>query len=143
MASETIEVTGHIVDSLLLAKILDSILDAGCDYEITDVAIGKTSLDPSRARIDVTGDDEVLGRLVDELQVHGANRVANRRRDSHVPTPGMLNAPRTIAPSGRRNTSANDRDRKLRAIMPPGRATRSDSSTRAKASWRSQCCSVM
>jgi len=76
MASETIEVTGHIVDSLLLAKILDSILDAGCDYEITDVAIGKTSLDPSRARIDVTGDDEVLGRLVDELQVHGANRVA-------------------------------------------------------------------
>ena len=52
MASETIEVTGHIVDSLLLAKILDSILDAGCDYEITDVAIGKTSLDPSRARID-------------------------------------------------------------------------------------------
>ena len=75
MASETIEVTGHIVDSLLLAKILDSILDAGCDYEIADVAIGKTSLDPSRARIDVTGDDEVLGRLLDELQVHGANRV--------------------------------------------------------------------
>ena len=71
----TIEVTGHIVDSLLLAKILDSILDAGCDYEIAEVAIGKTSLDPSRARIEVTGDDDVLGRLVDELQVHGANRV--------------------------------------------------------------------
>jgi lysine-ketoglutarate reductase/saccharopine dehydrogenase-like protein (TIGR00300 family) len=76
MATETIEVTGHIVDSLLLAKILDTILDAGCDYEIADVAIGKTSLDPSRARIAVTGDDEVLARLLDELQVHGANRTA-------------------------------------------------------------------
>ena len=77
MASETIEVTGHIVDSLLLAKILDSILDAGFDYEITDVAIGKTSLDPSRARIDVTGDDEVLGRLVGHP---GARRQPGRHR---------------------------------------------------------------
>jgi lysine-ketoglutarate reductase/saccharopine dehydrogenase-like protein (TIGR00300 family) len=76
MATETIEVTGHIVDSLLLAKILDSILDAGCDYEIAEFEIGKTSLDSSRARIDVTGDDEVLGPLLDELQIHGANRAA-------------------------------------------------------------------
>ncbi len=75
MSTETIEVSGHIVDSLLLAKILDAILEAGCDYEIVDFAIGKTSLDASRARIDVTGDDDVLGRLLDGLQVHGANRV--------------------------------------------------------------------
>jgi lysine-ketoglutarate reductase/saccharopine dehydrogenase-like protein (TIGR00300 family) len=76
MGTETIEVTGHIVDSLLLAKILDTILDAGCDYEIVDVRIGKTSLDPSNARIAVSGDDEVLGRLLDDLQMHGANRTA-------------------------------------------------------------------
>jgi lysine-ketoglutarate reductase/saccharopine dehydrogenase-like protein (TIGR00300 family) len=76
MARETIELTGHIVDSLLLAKVLDLILDAGCDYEIADVAIGKTNLDPSSARIEVTGDDDVLARLFDTLQVHGANRVA-------------------------------------------------------------------
>jgi lysine-ketoglutarate reductase/saccharopine dehydrogenase-like protein (TIGR00300 family) len=82
MASETIEVTGHIVDSLLLAKILDAILDAGCDYEIADVSIGKTSLDPSRARIDVTGEDDVLGPLLDELQMHGANRTA--QHDAHL-----------------------------------------------------------
>ncbi len=74
MGTETIEVTGHIVDSLLLAKILDAILDAGCDYEIVDFRIGKTSLDPSSARIEVIGDDAVLGPLLDELQVHGANR---------------------------------------------------------------------
>jgi lysine-ketoglutarate reductase/saccharopine dehydrogenase-like protein (TIGR00300 family) len=76
MGTETIEVTGHIVDSLLLAKILDEILEAGCDYEMVDVSIGKTNLDASSARIVVTGDDEVLGPLLDELQVHGANRTA-------------------------------------------------------------------
>ncbi|HEX8805209.1 MAG TPA: TIGR00300 family protein [Acidimicrobiales bacterium] len=76
MSTETIEVSGHIVDSLLLAKILDTILDAGCDYEIVDVAIGKTSRDTSRAVIDVAGDDDVLGPLLDELQIHGANRAA-------------------------------------------------------------------
>ncbi len=82
MGTETIEVTGHIVDSLLLAKILDTILDAGCDYEIVEVTIGKTSLDASSARIAVSGDDEVLGPLLDELQVHGANRTA--QQDAHL-----------------------------------------------------------
>src|SRR5918996_3756364 len=77
MNTETIEVTGHIVDSLLLAKILDEILDAGCDYEITEFRIGKTSLDASEARIEVTGEDAVLGPLLDSLQVHGANRLAD------------------------------------------------------------------
>jgi lysine-ketoglutarate reductase/saccharopine dehydrogenase-like protein (TIGR00300 family) len=76
MVTETIEVTGHIVDSLLLAKILDTILEAGCDYEIVEVRIGKTSLDASSARIAVTGDDAVLGPMLDQLQVHGANRTS-------------------------------------------------------------------
>jgi lysine-ketoglutarate reductase/saccharopine dehydrogenase-like protein (TIGR00300 family) len=76
MATETIEVSGHIVDSLLLAKILDSILDAGCDYEIAEFQIGKTNLDTSQARIEVMGPDDLLGPLLDELQIHGANRVA-------------------------------------------------------------------
>jgi lysine-ketoglutarate reductase/saccharopine dehydrogenase-like protein (TIGR00300 family) len=93
MSTETIEVTGHIVDSLVLAKILDTILDAGCDYEIDEVHIGKTSLDPSTARIAVTGDDAVLGLLLDELQVHGANRTVQddarlvpAERDGVLPT---------------------------------------------------------
>jgi lysine-ketoglutarate reductase/saccharopine dehydrogenase-like protein (TIGR00300 family) len=77
MGTETIEVTGHIVDSLLLAKILDSILEAGCDYEIVEFRIGKTNLDTSQARIEVSGGDEVLGPLLDALQIHGANRVAH------------------------------------------------------------------
>jgi lysine-ketoglutarate reductase/saccharopine dehydrogenase-like protein (TIGR00300 family) len=82
MSTETIEVTGHIVDSLVLAKILDTIVDAGCDYEIEEVHIGKTSLDPSAARIAVIGDEAKLDQLLDELQVHGANRT--HQHDVHL-----------------------------------------------------------
>jgi len=77
MATETIEVHGHIVDSLILAKVLDAILEAGADYELVDVSIGKTNTDTSRAAIVVRADDQaLLDALLDDLQVHGANRVA-------------------------------------------------------------------
>lgn len=76
MATETIELTGHIVDSLLLAKVLDAIVEAGLAYEVVDVQIGRTNVDPSAARIRLEGDQDELDRLVDDLQVHGANRVA-------------------------------------------------------------------
>ena len=75
--SEVFEVDGHIIDSLILAKVLDVILDAGADYRMLDVEIGRTNVDPSRARLEVTApDDGTLAALVAELQVHGANRVA-------------------------------------------------------------------
>ena len=78
-ASETIEVEGHIIDSLILAKILDAILAAGADYRIIDVTIGRTNTDPSRAVIQVDASDvDALAALVEELQVHGANRISDR-----------------------------------------------------------------
>ena len=74
-ATETVELQGHIVDSLILAKVLDLIVEAGADYQIETFEIGKTNLDPSLARIEVTAaDEEALGLLLEQLQVHGANR---------------------------------------------------------------------
>jgi lysine-ketoglutarate reductase/saccharopine dehydrogenase-like protein (TIGR00300 family) len=75
MPSEVIELEGHIVDSLILAKVMDMILAAGADYRVLEVAIGKTNADPSRARLEVVTDDpEALASLLVELKVHGANR---------------------------------------------------------------------
>ena len=76
MATETITLSGHIVDSLLLAKVLDAIVDAGVTYELDQVDIGRTSVDTSTARIKLDGDQAVLDPLIDELQLHGANRVS-------------------------------------------------------------------
>lgn len=74
--TETFAVEGHIVDSLILAKVLDQILDAGADYEIEAVEIGKRPTDASRARIEVTAPDEgTLDRLRERLAVQGANPV--------------------------------------------------------------------
>jgi lysine-ketoglutarate reductase/saccharopine dehydrogenase-like protein (TIGR00300 family) len=77
MATETVELTGHIVDSLLLAKVLDTIVDAGIAYDLAEVEIGRTNTDPSRARIELEGDQAELDRLVSALQLHGANRVTS------------------------------------------------------------------
>jgi lysine-ketoglutarate reductase/saccharopine dehydrogenase-like protein (TIGR00300 family) len=76
-AREVVEVGGHIIDSLILAKVLDVILDAGADYQMVEVDIGRTNVDPSRATIEVTAPDEdALAALVAQLQIHGANRLS-------------------------------------------------------------------
>src|SRR3954470_23247819 len=75
-ASEEVEVRGHIVDSLLLPKILDRILQMGGTFEIRECKIGSRRVDPSYARIAVHADspaelDEIMGDLVE----HGATPV--------------------------------------------------------------------
>ncbi|MGI8984137.1 MAG: TIGR00300 family protein [Acidimicrobiales bacterium] len=76
-ASEVVEVEGHIIDSLILAKVLDVIVDSGADYRMVDVEIGRTNVDASHARIELTAPDEAsLAALLAELQIHGANVVA-------------------------------------------------------------------
>src|SRR5580692_2011345 len=75
VSSEIVRLDGHVVDSLLLAKVLDTIVDAGASYEILELEMGTTSLDPSHVRIRVSAPDEsVLDALLAEVQVHGVNR---------------------------------------------------------------------
>jgi lysine-ketoglutarate reductase/saccharopine dehydrogenase-like protein (TIGR00300 family) len=75
-ASEVVRLDGHVVDSLLLAKVLDAIVDAGATYRIVELDVGTTSVDPSHVRLEVTAsDEESLNSLLADLQVHGVNRV--------------------------------------------------------------------
>lgn len=72
--SEILEVRGHIIDSLILAKILDLVVDSGADHRIIEMKVGTGHNDPSVARIEVTARDaEALDALVAELHVHGAH----------------------------------------------------------------------
>ncbi len=73
-ASEILEVRGHIIDSLILAKILDLVVDSGADHRIIEMKVGTGHNDPSVARIEVTAADaEALDALVGQLHVHGAH----------------------------------------------------------------------
>ncbi|PYJ17299.1 MAG: TIGR00300 family protein, partial [Verrucomicrobia bacterium] len=64
MYSETIELRGHIIDSLILPKVLDQILTHGANFKITEIKIGKKRADQSFARIDVSAE---TGEALDEL----------------------------------------------------------------------------
>ena len=74
MPSEVVVLEGHIIDSLILAKVMDLIVGAGGDYRILDVQIGRTNEDTSTARLDVShADVDALDALLVELQAQGAN----------------------------------------------------------------------
>jgi lysine-ketoglutarate reductase/saccharopine dehydrogenase-like protein (TIGR00300 family) len=73
-AVEEIEVRGHIVDSLLLPKILDRILQMGGTFEIRECTIGMHRTDPSYARIAIQADShEALAEILGDLVEHGAS----------------------------------------------------------------------
>ncbi len=75
-AVEEIEVRGHIVDSLLLPKILDRILLMGGTFEIRECKIGVHRTDPSYARIAVQADShEALAAILGDLVEHGASPI--------------------------------------------------------------------
>lgn len=75
-ASETVEVTGHLMDSGILSRILDDIREYGGDYVIDRFDVGHEADDTSRALIKVTAeDDDALQRLLMRLQTRGVNQL--------------------------------------------------------------------
>ena len=50
---EEVEISGHIIDSLILPKVLDTITAGGGKFRITKIAIGQARHDPSYAVIEV------------------------------------------------------------------------------------------
>jgi lysine-ketoglutarate reductase/saccharopine dehydrogenase-like protein (TIGR00300 family) len=70
---EHVEMSGHIVDSLLLPKVLDAILTRGGRYHIETLRLGQRQDDPSFARIEIRADSaEQLDRILAEIHPHGA-----------------------------------------------------------------------
>ncbi len=70
---EEVQLSGHIIDSLILPKILDLITAAGGSFRIKQISIGQARNDPSFALIEVRA--ESAGRLQEILALisdHGA-----------------------------------------------------------------------
>jgi lysine-ketoglutarate reductase/saccharopine dehydrogenase-like protein (TIGR00300 family) len=73
MSSETIELRGHIIDSLILPKVLDQILTHGANFKITEINIGRKRADQSFARIEVSAEtSDALDELILRLRQQGA-----------------------------------------------------------------------
>ncbi len=56
--SREIEVRGHLIDSLILTKIFDGVMDLGGEFEVKKIQIGKKKKDESYAKISVTGKNQ-------------------------------------------------------------------------------------
>ncbi len=74
--NEIVTVTGHLMDTGALARILDDVLEYGGDYRIDSLDLGREHKDVSTAHIAVSSEDEeLLARILMRLQVHGANQI--------------------------------------------------------------------
>src|SRR2546423_10979577 len=70
---EEVEIHGHIIDSLLLPKVLDEILTHGGTYVLKDIRVGQSQADASYARIEVRAPSAaVLREVLDAIHDHGA-----------------------------------------------------------------------
>lgn len=76
-AVETVRLEGHIIDALILPKVLDLILWEGGQYTITGIEIGRNRQDPSWAEIEITAPtSQLLDEILKKLTPHGAVPVA-------------------------------------------------------------------
>jgi lysine-ketoglutarate reductase/saccharopine dehydrogenase-like protein (TIGR00300 family) len=71
MHTETVVIEGHIVDSGIMSEILDTIIKSGAQFKIASFEMGKTNLDPSRAKIEITGPKTAVSDLLPRLNVLG------------------------------------------------------------------------
>jgi lysine-ketoglutarate reductase/saccharopine dehydrogenase-like protein (TIGR00300 family) len=74
---EQVELRGHIVDSLILPKVLDLITAGGAQFKIKHITIGQNRTDASHALIDVIAPTaEKLQAVLDQISDHGATPTA-------------------------------------------------------------------
>ncbi|MBN2250579.1 MAG: TIGR00300 family protein [Candidatus Altiarchaeota archaeon] len=84
--TEEIELKGHIIDSLILPRVLDTVMDMKGSFEILQLDVGKTKTDPSYCRIMVKGSQE----LFDELERLGALLPRREVKTADAPADGVL-----------------------------------------------------
>src|SRR5256886_14652426 len=92
MFSETIELRGHIIDSLILPKVLDQILTHGGNFRITEINVGKKRADQGFARIEVSAETgEALDALILRLRQQGAEVVERANAQvANAPADGVF-----------------------------------------------------
>lgn len=74
---QEIEVKGHLIDSMILTRIFDHVMDLKGDFQVLEFTVGKKKKDPSYARLLVRGKDaEHLERILEAVYRDGAQPVS-------------------------------------------------------------------
>ncbi len=70
---EDVRVEGHLIDSQIVSRIMDDIVELDGEFETLEFDVGRTNQDASHALIRVIGRDaDHLDKLMTAVQVHGA-----------------------------------------------------------------------
>ena len=90
--SESIALTGHIVDSLILARVMDAVMDNGGNFEVEAIKIGRHKDETSSAQLRIfAGDQANLERILAILQDLGGELVSGRDAQTKpAPRDGVL-----------------------------------------------------
>jgi len=71
--SREVELEGHIIDSGIMTRVFDRIMDMGGNFEIIVFDVGKRKADPSYARLRVNAEaEEQLRSILSEIHRYGA-----------------------------------------------------------------------
>ncbi|MCB0078008.1 MAG: TIGR00300 family protein [Anaerolineales bacterium] len=84
---EEIYLRGHIIDSLILPRTFDTVMDLGGDFDVLEINVGKHKDDPSFAHLRIRAEsDAMLAEILDNLMVIGAE-VASTADAQSKPAP--------------------------------------------------------
>ena len=73
MVSETVTLQGHIIDSDILRKVFDHIIEEGGSFEVLEFQVGRTNEEVSTARLSVSAPDPtVLDKVLESVGYLGA-----------------------------------------------------------------------
>jgi lysine-ketoglutarate reductase/saccharopine dehydrogenase-like protein (TIGR00300 family) len=68
-----VEVKGHLIDSMILTKIFDVIMDLGGEFEVLEMRVGKKKKDQSYAKLQIQGKNQShLDKILEQVYRVGA-----------------------------------------------------------------------
>src|SRR5574340_413609 len=74
MVHETITLEGHLIDSDIMRRVFDKVVEEGGEFEVLEFRVGRRNDEPSFARIDVRADDpHRLDAILEGLRYLGAS----------------------------------------------------------------------
>lgn len=89
--AEDVQISGHIIDSLILPKVLDLIMSGGGNFRVKRITIGQARNDPSFALVEVQAPSaERLSEILGQIGDHGA--VPTSQQDCHLLPADMAGA---------------------------------------------------
>jgi lysine-ketoglutarate reductase/saccharopine dehydrogenase-like protein (TIGR00300 family) len=73
MVHETVTLEGHLIDSDILRRVFDRVVEEGGAFEVLEFRVGRNNQQPSFARLDVQAEDpHVLDAILEGLRYLGA-----------------------------------------------------------------------